>query len=107
MAKKPVKKKKKQPVTRFRIVVTLFMIIVALSVALAGMLIFLRHRTADNIKQLVGDGLLTRLVVHQGEFLKQVVGIVGSDLHGHGTGSMLGCIRIEQHRVELQAEHLG
>ncbi len=44
MAKKPARKKKKQPVTRFRIVVTLFIIIVVLSVALAGMLIFLRHR---------------------------------------------------------------
>jgi len=43
-AKKPIRKKKKQPVTRFRIVVTLFLIIVALSVALAGMLIYLRHR---------------------------------------------------------------
>lgn len=44
MAKKSARKKKKQPPTRFRIVVTLFIIIVVLSVALAGALIFLRHR---------------------------------------------------------------
>ncbi len=45
MAKaKTVRKKKKQPPTRFRVVVTLFIIIVALSVALAGMLIYLRHK---------------------------------------------------------------
>ncbi len=44
MATKRARKKKKQPITRFRIVVTLFIIIVVLSVALAGMLIFLRHR---------------------------------------------------------------
>lgn len=42
--KKSARKKKKQPPTRFRIVVTLFIIIVVLSVALAGALIFLRHK---------------------------------------------------------------
>ncbi|MBP3382164.1 MAG: FtsQ-type POTRA domain-containing protein [Clostridia bacterium] len=42
--KKSARKKKKQPPTRFRIVVTLFIIIVVLSVALAGALIYLRHR---------------------------------------------------------------
>lgn len=42
--KKSTRKKKKQPPTRFRIVVTLFIIVVVLSVALAGALIFLRHK---------------------------------------------------------------
>ena len=42
--KKSARKKKKQPPTRFRIVVTLFIIIVVLSVALAGALIYLRHK---------------------------------------------------------------
>jgi len=45
--------------------------------------------TADNIKQLAGDGLLTTLVVLQVQLAKQLVGIIRRSLHGHHSGGML------------------
>ena len=48
-------------------------------------------RPADNIKQLVCNGLLPALVVLQVEILEQFVGIVGSRLHGnHSCGVLRG-----------------
>lgn len=64
MAKKSARKKKKQPPTRFQVVVTLFMIIVALSVALAGMLIFLRHRDAPITQPKLNSFTVSGIAVH-------------------------------------------
>ncbi len=56
---------------------------------------FARHRclvvdrSANNVEQLAGDGLLAALVVLQVQLAKQLVGVVGSCLHGHHTCSVL------------------
>ena len=65
------------------------------------------HLPTYNVKQFACNGLLTGFVIHQRQFLKQFVGIVSSNLHGHRAGGMFRRIRIEQHRVELQPQHLG
>ena len=68
---------------------------------------FLSQRASDNIEQLVGNRLLTALVVKQRQVLKQLVGIVGCRLHGNRTGRMLGRIRVEQDRIQLQSDYTG
>ena len=67
----------------------------------------MRHQlltgTTSDIKQFVGDSLLTSLVVLQVEFTQQLIGIIGGCLHGNHTGCVLRGIVVEQSRVEQAA----
>ena len=60
--------------------------------------------SSDDIQQLVGDHLLTALVVLQGQFLGQVVGVVVGDLHRHHPGGVLGGQRVQQRGVDRQVQ---
>ena len=66
----------------------------------------MRHQlltgTTSDIKQFVGDSLLTTLVVLQVEFSQELIGIIGGCLHGNHTGCVLRGIVVEQSRVEQQ-----
>ena len=63
------------------------------------------HATSHNIKQFIGNGLLTTLVVLQVELTKQFVGIIRCGLHGNHAGSMLTRLTIQQgceeHEMQL------
>ena len=63
--------------------------------------------TAHDVDEFVGDGLLTGLIVEEGEFFQQVVGIVIGCLHGKHTGCVFACDGIEQCAVHLYVQHLG
>ena len=52
------------------------------------------HGAAHDVQQFVGDGLLASFVVHDGEVLYQVVGIVRGYLHGHASCGMFGCVGV-------------
>lgn len=51
----------------------------------------LLHATTSNVEQLVGNSLLTALVICQSEFAQQVVSVVSSHLHSHNTSGMFAC----------------
>ena len=59
-------------------------------------------RTADNVEQFAGDGLLSALVVLKVQLTQQFVGIVCCRLHSHHTGGMFRRNTIEQSRVKRQ-----
>ncbi len=48
-------------------------------------------RTAYKIQDFVCNLLLTGLVVFQGQFVQQVLGVVGSRLHCYGAGGVFSC----------------
>ena len=52
------------------------------------------HGAAHDVQQFVGDGLLASFVVHDGEVLYLVVGIVRGYLHGHASCGMFGCVGV-------------
>ena len=58
------------------------------------------NRTAHDIKQLAGDGLLPALVVLQVEFTENLIGIISSRLHCHHTGCMFRGDGVEQSGIE-------
>ena len=60
-----------------------------------------RHRTADKVEDFGCDLLLAALVVCEGEFGNEVLSIVCSDLHRHGTGGMLRSIGIQNDSIHL------
>ena len=61
--------------------------------------------TADNIEQLIRNGLLTALVILFRQILNQLIGIVCRRLHGKHTGSMFRSIGIEKHGKYLLTQH--
>lgn len=65
------------------------------------------HRTADDVEQFGRDGLLTRLVVGERQGAEQVVGIIGSHLHGDDAGRVFAGQAVEQGREELEAQGAG
>ena len=62
---------------------------------------------ADDVEDFGCDFLLTALIVLEGEFVEEFLGVVGGYLHGYRAGSMLSSIGIEKNRVNLQQQHLG
>lgn len=60
--------------------------------------------SAHNIQQFICDGSLAALVVLEVKLLEQLIGIVGSGLHGNHTGCMLRGIAVEQCRVHHRVE---
>ena len=63
------------------------------------------YATSNNVEQLVGNGLLTALVVLKIQSTEQFVGIVGGRLHGHHSRGMLAGNAVEQCSVEHQVSH--
>ena len=57
--------------------------------------------TTNDVDKFVGDDVLTGLVVLDLEFLRQLVGIVGCDVHGSHAGAMFGCQCIQHDGVEI------
>ena len=64
------------------------------------------YATSHNIKQFIGNGLLTTLVVLQVEFAQEFIGIIRSGLHGHHSGSMLTRLAIQQRCINHQTKLL-
>ena len=61
----------------------------------------LLHAAADNVEQFGGNGLLARLVVRQGQFAQEFIGVVGCNLHGNHAGGVLAGKAVQKRGVEL------
>lgn len=66
----------------------------------------LLHRTTDDVEDLGGDLLLTALVIFKSEFLKEVVAVVGGELHRDGAGGVLGGGAVQQGGEYAKADYL-
>ena len=66
----------------------------------------LLHRTTDEVEDLGGDLLLTALVIFKSEFLKEVVAVVGGELHRDGAGGVLGGGAVQQGGEYAKADYL-
>ena len=64
------------------------------------------ERAADDVEDLGGDLLLTAFVVLKGEFLKEVVAVVGGELHRDGAGGVLGGGAVQKGGEYAETDHL-
>lgn len=66
----------------------------------------LLQRTTDEVEDLGGDLLLTAFVVLKGEFLQEVVAVVGGKLHSYGACGVLGGGAVQQGGEYAKTDYL-